>query len=360
MMIAIAGMTEDQLWQAWEHKDAALDGKFYVGVRTTRVYCRPSCPARPLRKNVLFFATCEEAEAAGYRACKRCHPRDATMPDTSGELVQRAVQLIESSGNARLDELGQQLNVSPYHLQRTFKKVLGISPLKYAQSRQQAQMKAGLKRGETVTHATYNAGFNSSSQVYQRSDLALGMTPGNYQRGGRGMQIAYTLLDCALGHMLIAGTPRGICAIYFGDNDAEMEQALLKEYPAAAIERHENTVLSEWAQAVLNFLDRRQPYAPLANLPIDVQGTAFQAMVWQALRQIPPGITWSYSDVAKAIGQPTAMRAIANACGANRVSVVIPCHRVVREDGQTGGYRWGSARKAKLLAAESNSLALGI
>ena len=166
------------------------------------------------------------------------------------------------------------------------------------------------------------------------------------------MQIAYSLLECALGRMLIAGTPRGICAIYFGDDDAEMEQALLKEYPAAAIERHENTGLSDWAQAVVQYLDQRQPYSTIAQLPIDVQGTAFQAMVWQALRQIPPGVTWSYSDVAKAIGQPTAVRAIANACGANRVSVVIPCHRVVREDGQTGGYRWGSSRKTKLLATE--------
>ena len=355
MMIAIAGMTEAQLWQAWEGKDSMLDGKFYVAVRTTRIYCRPSCPARPLRKNVSFFASCDEAEAAGYRACKRCHPRDAAMPDTSSELAQRAVQLIESSGSARLDELGRQLNVSPFHLQRVFKKVLGVSPLKYAQSHQQTQIKAELKRGETVTHATFNAGFNSSSQVYEQSDLALGMTPGNYQRGGRGMQIAYTLLGCALGRMLIAGTPRGICAVYFGDDDAQMEQALLKEYPAAGIERHENTVLSEWAQAVVQYLDRRQPYGTLAKLPIDVQGTAFQAMVWQALRQIPPGTTWSYSDVAKAIGQPTAMRAIANACGANRVSVVIPCHRVVREDGKTGGYRWGPMRKAKLLATERNS-----
>ncbi len=348
----IAGMTEDQLWNAWERQDAACDGQFYVAVRTTGVYCRPSCPARPLRKNVLFFASCEEAESAGYRACKRCHPREAALPDASAELVQRVVQLIERDGNARLDDLGAQLNISPFHLQRTFKRVLGVSPLKYAQLLKSRQIKAELKSSATVTDATYNAGFNSSSRVYEQSDLALGMTPGSYQRGGRGMHIAYTLIDSVLGRMLIAGTPRGICAIYFGDEDVQLESALLKEYPAAAIECHENTVLTQWAQAVVQYLAQQQPYSAIAKLPIDVQGTAFQAMVWQALRQIPPGVTWSYSDVAKAIGQPTAMRAVANACGANRVSIVIPCHRVVREDGKTGGYRWGATRKAMLLATE--------
>lgn len=348
----IANLTEDQLWQAWERKDATYDGQFYVAVRTTRIYCRPSCSARPLRKNVLFFAGCDEAEAAGYRPCKRCHPREAALPDTSADLVKRAVELIEAQGSARLDDLGNQLNVSPFHLQRTFKKIMGVSPLKYAHSLRQTQMKAELKTGANVTTAIYNAGFSSSSRVYEDGSVALGMPPSQYQRGGRGMHIAYTLLDCALGRMLMAGTPRGICAIYFGESDAEMEQALMKEYPRAEIERHENTLLSDWAQAVLQYLNQGQPYSTLTKLPIDVQGTAFQAMVWQALRQIPPGATWSYSDVAKAIGQPTAMRAVANACGANRVSVVIPCHRVVREDGAVGGYRWGSGRKTKLLAAE--------
>ena len=341
------------MWQAWEAKDANYDGQFFVAVKTTHIYCRISCPARPLRKNMVFFATCDEAEAAGYRACKRCHPRETLLPDNAAELTQRAIEIIAASGKARLNEMGAQLNISPFHLQRTFKKVMGVSPLQYAKAQRANQIKHELKNGQRVTDAIYNAGFESSSRMYENKTL--GMTPTTYQKGGRGMTIGYAVLPCLLGHMLMAGTPNGICAIYFGDDDTKLEHALMQEYPNAGIEKHISSELRDWADAVMAFMERKRDHASLGKLPLDVQGTAFQARVWQALRNIPEGQTRSYSDIAKAIGQPTAMRAVANACGSNKVSIVIPCHRVVREDGSVGGYHWGSERKALLLEREKQS-----
>ena len=343
-------LTEAQMWQAWEAKDTDYDGQFFVAVKTTGVYCRISCPAKPLRKNIVFFATCEAAEAAGFRACKRCHPREAAMPDNAAELTQRAIEIIASSGKARLNELSAQLNISAFYLQRTFKKVMGVSPLQYAKAHRANHIKQELKTNGRVTDAIYNAGFESSSRLYENKTL--GMTPTTYKKGGQGMKIGYTVLPCLLGRMLMAGTPNGICAIYFGDDDAKLEHALMQEYPNAGIEKHISSELRDWADAVLAFMERKRDHASLGKLPLDVQGTAFQARVWQALRQIPEGQTRSYTDIAKAIGQPTAMRAVANACGSNKVSIVIPCHRVVREDGSTGGYHWGSERKALLLERE--------
>ncbi len=343
-------LTEEQMWRAWEAKDANYDGQFFVAVKTTGIYCRISCPARPLRKNMVFFATCDEAEAAGFRACKRCHPREATLPDNAAELTQRAIEIIANSGKARLDELSSQLNISPFHLQRTFKKVMGVSPLQYAKAQRANHIKQELKTNGRVTDAIYNAGFESASRMYENKTL--GMTPTIYKKGGSGMQIGYTVLPCLLGRMLMAGTANGICAIYFGDDDEKLERELMQEYPNAGIEKHISSELRDWADAVIAFMERKRDHASLGKLPLDVQGTAFQARVWQALRQIPEGQTRSYSEIAKAIGQPTAMRAVANACGSNKVSIVIPCHRVVREDGSTGGYHWGSERKAVLLERE--------
>jgi AraC family transcriptional regulator of adaptative response/methylated-DNA-[protein]-cysteine methyltransferase len=345
-------LTQDQMWAAWEAKDAAYDGQFFVAVKTTGVYCRISCPARPLRKNVIFFVSCEQAEAAGYRACKRCHPRETALSGAA-ELTQRAIALIGSSGKARLNELSSQLNISPFHLQRTFKKVMGVSPLQYAKAQRANQIKQELRTNGRVTDAIYNAGFESASRMYENK--ILGMTPTIYKKGGSGMKIAYTVLPCLLGRMLMAGTPHGICAIYLGDDDSKLEAELMHEYPNAGIEKHISSELRDWADAVLAFMERKADHASLGRLPLDVQGTAFQARVWQALRQIPEGQTRSYSDIAKAIGQPTAMRAVANACGANKACIVIPCHRVVREDGSLGGYAWGSERKAALLARERQS-----
>lgn len=345
-------LTDEQMWRAFESKDALFDGQFVVAVKTTRIYCRPSCAAKPLRKNVLFFATPSQAESAGYRPCKRCHPREAMRPDAATELARRAATEIETSGSARLDELGAKLGVSPFHLQREFKRVMGVSPAQFARARRVRQMKLGLSADAPVTEAIFNAGFNSSSPAYEQLD-GLGMTPGAYKKGGAGMTIGYALMDCALGRMLIAGTTRGLCAVYFADTDAQLEEALRAEYPSAKIEKHLAGGLAEWAAATLGYMNG-QTGRSLLDLPLDVQGTAFQARVWQAIRQIPRGQTRTYSDLARAIGQPTSMRAVANACGANRVSVVIPCHRVVREDGSSGGYRWGAARKAQLLLAEKS------
>jgi AraC family transcriptional regulator of adaptative response/methylated-DNA-[protein]-cysteine methyltransferase len=346
-------ITEDEKWRAFESKDPAYEGRFYVAVRTTGVYCRLSCSARPLRKNVLFFETPEAAEAAGYRACKRCHPRLDKLPTV--QLVERVVAFIRSNGHGRLDALAIETGYSPFHLQRVFKQAIGVSPLQYARTHRADQLKQQLAQSPaaSVTSSILDAGFNSSGQAYaQLSDA--GVTPGKYKAGGVGTGIGYTIVSCGLGRMLVAGTQRGLCAVYFGDDDAVLERALLDEYPNAEIERHVHSELSDWAQAVQRAIDgTREQRAALRQLPLDVQGTAFQAQVWQALRRIPDGETRSYTAVAREIGRPSAMRAVANACGANRLALVIPCHRVVRENGAAGGYRWGEARKQRLLANEA-------
>jgi AraC family transcriptional regulator, regulatory protein of adaptative response / methylated-DNA-[protein]-cysteine methyltransferase len=343
-------MDSKQMWAAFEAKDARFDGRFFVAVRTTGIYCRPSCSARPARKNVEFFPSADAAEAAGYRACKRCHPRAQVLP--AAELTQRVVAFIEANGHAKLDTLGRELNFSPFHLQRVFKQAMGVSPLQYAKAHRITQLKRHLHTAPSATTAIHDAGFGSSSGAYEAIGTA-GMTPGAYRAGGAGATIGYTIVNSALGRMLVAGTQRGLCAVYFGDDDVALERSLREEYPKAQIEHHIDSALSAWALSVSGFLDRKHGHAALRALPLDVQGTAFQARVWQALRDIPEGETRSYGEVAQAIGRPTAMRAVANACGANRLAVVIPCHRVVREDGATGGYRWGGARKAQLLEREA-------
>ena len=347
----LVALSEDQMWRAFADKDAAYDNQFFVAVKTTGIYCRPSCPARPLRKNVVFFITWHEAEAAGFRACKRCHPKETF--DNATTLAHRAAELIQADGTARLDQLSAVLHISPFHLQRTFKKVMGVSPLQYAKAQRIQRVKHELKAGTRVTDAVFNAGFNSGSRIYEQAD-GIGMTPSAYQKGGQGMNIDYTITHSDLGRMLIAGTPRGLCALYLGDDDAALERELITEYPAASINKHTNTTLHQWADQVTRYLNQQEPHAALAQLPLDVQGTAFQAQVWQALRNIPEGETRSYSEIAQTLGQPTAARAVANACGANHVAVVIPCHRAVRQGkgNHVGGYRWGTARKAKLLAQE--------
>ncbi len=263
-----------------------------------------------------------------------------------------AVALIDAGGSAKLGDLSAQLHVSPYHLQRAFKRAMGVSPRQYALARRVKDMKTGLRNGASATEAIYEAGFGSSSRAYAQS-ASLGMTPGAYGRGGRGMVIGYALADSALGRMLLAATPRGVCAVYFGDSDDELRRALSDEYPAAHIERSDaDPELEARAAAVAEYLDSGRSYASLSSLPLDVYGTAFQARVWQALRDIPPGDTRTYAEVAKAIGRPAATRAVANACAANRAAMIIPCHRVVRADGGVGGYRWGEERKRRLLDEE--------
>jgi AraC family transcriptional regulator of adaptative response/methylated-DNA-[protein]-cysteine methyltransferase len=346
--ITLDVLTDDQRWQAVAARDRQFDGRFVTAVRTTGVYCRPSCPARtPKRENVTFYASPAEAEAAGFRACKRCSPNEqAWEADVAG----RVCRYIEahSEDHPTLDELGAHVALSPHHLQRVFKRALGITPRQYAEAYRLEQFKTRLKAGGSVTQALYDAGYSSSSRLYERAPDQLGMTPAAYRKGGRGMRIHYTMTECPLGLLLVAATERGICAVCLGDAPDELEAELRADYPAADIARAE-AGLGEWVQALLQYLDGQGPHL---ELPLDVQATAFQWRVWQELRRIPPGETRSYRQIAAAIGSPGAVRAVGNACASNRAALVIPCHRAVREDGGLGGYRWGLNRKATLLAQE--------
>jgi AraC family transcriptional regulator, regulatory protein of adaptative response / methylated-DNA-[protein]-cysteine methyltransferase len=349
-MIAKGRMEDESRWPAVLKRDATRDGSFVFAVTTTGIYCRPSCPARrPKPENVRFFGQPWEAEAAGFRACRRCRPAAARDPKSAW--IERVCRLIEDRAGERvsLADLSEAAGVSTYHLQRTFKSALGVSPRQYAESLKAKALKARLKGGSPVTEATYEAGYGSSSRVYEKADRQLGMTPATYGRGGKGMRIAYGLAESSLGRVLIAATERGLSAVYLGDDDAALEKALHEEYPAAETRRHD-AALGPWLASVLKVVEGGKP---AADLPLDVLATAFQWRVWQALREIPRGETRSYAEVAATIGAPTATRAVARACATNRVSVVIPCHRVVASDGSPSGYRWGVERKKALLERES-------
>jgi AraC family transcriptional regulator of adaptative response/methylated-DNA-[protein]-cysteine methyltransferase len=338
-------------WDAVRASDARFDGLFVYAVRSTGVYCKPSCPSRrPRREQVSFYASCEEAEAGGFRACKRCLPREAHTPDPSVEMVLRVCNLIEArEGEAvSLEELGEALSVSPHHLQRTFKKVTGITPRQYAAADRLRRFKATIKSGRGVTEALYESGYGSSSRLYESASRQLGMTPASYLRGGKGMSIDYTIVGCPVGQLLVAATERGVCSVQFGETEEELEAALADEYPAASL-RREGARLDDFVKALLRHLDGRESSL---ELPLDVRATAFQSRVWEELRRIPYGETRSYAEVASSLGQPTATRAVARACATNPVALVTPCHRVVRGDGSLSGYRWGVERKGALLARE--------
>ena len=340
-------LDEQVWWEAVLTKDAGMDGAFYYAVTTTGVYCRPSCPSRlPRRANVLFFRNADAAEQAGYRACRRCRPRaDLLAP------LKRIGRYIEEHAGEHptLEDLASRAGLSPSHLQRKFKAAYGVSPYEYAEACRTRSLKAGLRQGASVTEAIYEAGYGSSSRVYERSDESLGMTPSAYREGGRGARIDYAVASSALGRVLVAATDRGVCAIRFGDEDAQLEEGLRGEFPAAEVRRNQGAV-KRWLDALLHHL--RGPDVPL-ELPLDIRATAFQKKVWEHLRTIPAGRTESYGEVAAAIGEPRAVRAVARACATNPVAVAIPCHRVVRGDGSFGGYRWGEARKRALLDREA-------
>ncbi|HEX8649448.1 MAG TPA: bifunctional DNA-binding transcriptional regulator/O6-methylguanine-DNA methyltransferase Ada [Pyrinomonadaceae bacterium] len=346
-------MEGDVYWQSVLAKDERFDGIFVYGVRSTGIYCKPSCPSRrPGREQVAFFPSCEAAEASGLRACLRCQPRQKSAVDPRVKLVLRVCRAIEAQEEdtpLSLDELGAHLGVSPHHLRRSFKSITGITPRQYAAAHRLRLFKSRIKEGAEVTAAMYDAGYGSSSRLYEKASEQLGMTPATYRRGGKGMNINYTIVDCYLGRLLVAATERGICAVHFGDHDDMLADSLKGEYPAALI-RHDETTLSEWVSEILRYLDGSQPNL---GLPLDLQATAFQLRVWEALRSIPYGMTRSYKEVAEAIGQPDAVRAVASACAKNRVALVTPCHRVIRESGELGGYRWGLERKRELLKRES-------
>jgi AraC family transcriptional regulator, regulatory protein of adaptative response / methylated-DNA-[protein]-cysteine methyltransferase len=327
-----------------------MDGVFVYGVRSTGIYCRPSCPSRrPGTKQIQFFAEPRAAEQAGFRACRRCHPREA-RGNPQVILIQRVCREIEASpdGMISLRLLAENAGLSPAHLQRTFRKGTGITPRQYADALRVARFKSELRKGKDVTTALHEVSYGSSSRLYEKSDAQLGMTPATYGRGGMGMNISYTIADSALGRVLVAQTERGVSAVYLGDRDSELIAALRKEYPNAEISSGPGEH-SKWVREIVRHLAGSNPQL---NLPTDVVATAFQRRVWDALRAIPMGSTRTYSDVARAIGQPSAIRAVGHACATNPVSVVVPCHRVVRTDGSLGGYRWGLGRKKLLLEQE--------
>ena len=342
---------DEQLWQAVLAKDARFDGQFVFAVSSTGVYCRPSCPSRRAhRERIRFFDLPEAAEQAGFRACLRCQPRRARVLDPQMELVQRVCSVLNSSDTetVKLAELATHAGVSVFHLQRTFKRVMGISPRQYLAARRFGNFKALVRKGDSVTTALYESGFNSSSRLYEYASEELGMTPATYSRGGRGVNIDYTIVASSLGRLLVAMTERGVCAVRMGDTDTELEKDLREEFPQAQIKR-DNSALREQVQKILNHLDNNEPRL---DLPLDIRATAFQRQVWEKLRAIPYGQTVSYGEVAKAVGKPGAVRAVGRACATNPVALVIPCHRVVREDQSLGGYRWGLERKKKLLERE--------
>jgi AraC family transcriptional regulator of adaptative response/methylated-DNA-[protein]-cysteine methyltransferase len=347
-----AAADDEARWQAALRRDRACDGRFVFAVRSTGIYCRPSCPARrPHRDNVLFFADPAEAERAGFQACRRCRPGDALAPEVA--VAQQICRYIDEHRyeRATLADLGAHVGFSPYHLQRLFKGVMGITPRQYAATRRLERFKEGIKDGDVVASALYGAGYRSSSQLYEQAPERLGMTPTTYRKGGTGMTITYTITQSRLGDLLLAATERGLCAVRFGESPASLERTLRREFPAATIRRDE-AALQSWVDAVTNYLEGRQAQL---DLPLDVQATAFQSRVYEALRAIPYGSTRSYSQVARAIGQPAAAREVGQACADNPVALVIPCHRVVRSDGGLGGYRWGAGRKRSLLEREAQA-----
>ena len=349
-------MSESDAWSSVLRRDESRDGVFVYAVATTGIYCRPSCPSRrPKRGNVRFFYSAKAAERAGFRACQRCGPRKpATTP---GLAVERAREYIESrladydGGGLTLDRIAVAAGLSPYHLQRRFKKVLGLTPAQYARARRSDRLKAELKRGETVSRATFGAGYGSSSRVYETADQQLGMTPATYQRGGAGAHINYVVSTTSLGQLLVAATERGICSVTLGNDAAALEAGLAAEYPAAQRERvtSAGSAMGAWVSEIVANLDSGRA---TSSLPLDLQATTFQWKVWRELQRIPAGETRSYSEVAAAIGSPTATRAVASACAKNQVALVIPCHRVVRRGGELGGYRWGVDRKQELIDKE--------
>ncbi|MDH3211806.1 MAG: bifunctional DNA-binding transcriptional regulator/O6-methylguanine-DNA methyltransferase Ada [Myxococcales bacterium] len=343
---------EERRWQSVLDRDAREDGHFVYAVETTGVYCRPTCPSRrPLRKNVAFFENPDEARAAGFHPCRRCRPEAGGTWDAAREKVLAACRYIEAQQDRipTLEELGKRVGQSPGHFQRVFKRVVGISPRKYADALRVERLKRRLQQGEPIAGALYDTGYGSTSRLYETAASQLGMTPRSYRRKASGEQIQYVTLACPVGgQLLVAATGRGLCAVRLGDTARELVAELEEEFQGAVFERGGET-LGELLEALVGYLAGERS---LPDLPFDVQATAFQRRVWEAIRAIPEGATATYGDLAQAIGSPNAVRAVAQACARNPVALVIPCHRVAPKSGGTGGYRWGENRKEKLLRLE--------
>jgi AraC family transcriptional regulator, regulatory protein of adaptative response / methylated-DNA-[protein]-cysteine methyltransferase len=347
---AISSDTEK--WRAIVERDEAKDGLFVFGVRSTGIYCKPSCPARhPNRERVVFFSQPDEAERSGFRACKRCHPREERS-SAGAELIQRTCAYIEANLDEKLtlENLSRQAGLSPFHFQRTFKKVLGISPRQYVEARRLEKVKRSLTNGETVTNSLYAAGFTSKSRLYEKN-TRLGVSPGTFRRGGEGLHIHYTIVDTRIGRVLLAATERGACAVCMGTSDDAVEAAFREDYYAADLHRDDEG-MKKWTEALRSYFDGHE--FP-RDLPLDVQATAFQLKVWKEIQSIPYGRTATYSNIAKSLGTPQSTRAVARACATNPVAIVIPCHRVVGKDGSLRGYAWGVKRKKTLLSLENKA-----
>jgi AraC family transcriptional regulator of adaptative response/methylated-DNA-[protein]-cysteine methyltransferase len=344
-------MNDEERWAAVLRRDAAADGTFYYSVRTTGVYCRPSCAARVARReNVAFHLTCEAAERAGFRACKRCRPNEAGLAEQHAAAVARACRAIEAAENAPgLEELAAEAGMSRFHFHRIFKSITGVTPKAYAAARRAARVRTELADSRTVTEAIYDAGYNSSGRFYAQSAEILGMTPTDFRAGGARAAIRFAVGECSLGSILVASTEKGVCAILMGDDPEMLVRDLEDRFPNAVLTGGD-AEFESMVGKVLTFVEA--PGRGL-DLPLDVRGTAFQQRVWQALRAIPAGKTASYSEVAGRIGAPRSVRAVAQACAANAIAVAIPCHRVVRNDGGLSGYRWGVERKRALLDREA-------
>lgn len=341
-------METEIYWKAVQNNDAKFNGAFVYAVDSTKIYCKPSCSSKlPKRENVQFFTSTEKAEASGFRSCLRCQPKNEKAHPQI-EIVLRACGIIEIAEQISLDNLSAELDLSPAYLQKTFKEIIGVSPKKYAEIKRLEKFKSEIKNGSDVTGAMYDAGFGSSSRLYENVAEKIGMTPKTYAKKGKNMKIDFTITDCDLGKLLVARTEKGVCAVTFGDDDQSLTENLHQEYANAEIGRDEKN-LKEYVKAILANLEGANK---TLDLPLDLQATAFQMRVWDVLRKIPYGETVSYQDVAEKLGNKNAVRAVATACASNRVALVIPCHRVVRNNGELSGYRWGVERKKQILDKE--------
>lgn len=349
-------MDFEDFWQAVRNRDASFDGTFVYAVRSTGVYCLPSCPSRkPHRDRVSFFRLPEAAEQAGFRPCMRCRPDRPERNDPCARMVRAACRHIREEDPATpltASVLAERLSISVSHLRRSFRRLMGITPAQYARACRLARAKALFRERGGITDALYEAGYGSSSRLYEKASLRLGMTPGVYARGGKGMNIGYTIVDSPLGRLLVAATDKGVSAVSAGDSDESLRTALLEEFPAAQIHRDDDG-LRDWVRALLDHLEG---WTPRLDLPLDLQVTAFQWKVYEMLRGIPCGETRTYEEIAVALGCPKSVRAVAGACARNPAAIIVPCHRVVRKDGGLAGYRWGIERKRRLLDAERRGI----
>lgn len=359
MKTAKNSLTESVRRVATWRRDKHFDGAFVFAVRTTGIYCRPSCPARrPRPDRILFFDAPEAAEQSGFRPCRRCHPREVGRPDAATERVVWLCREIDreiAEGPERpitLGQLGRKSGMSVHAVERMFRRHLGVTPRQYADARRVAELKTLLRQGATVTQALYDAGYGSSSRLYESAPAHLGMTPLAYRRGGKDVEIRYATVKCPLGRLQVAATGRGIAAIHLGDSEERLRRELKREFPQSRI-REDRKGLARLASVIVDHL--RDP-APMPDLPLDLRATAFQRRVWEELRRIPFGATRSYAEIARAIGNPKAARAVARACATNRAAIVIPCHRVVGKNGALAGYRWGIGRKRALLEMEASAI----